>query len=107
MFVFAFVFVFVGPQVPRGPSGERMVETQMRRAPICSQEGKTSATPAESVRPSLPKLAQQPKEAKMQEVKQAAIAFTQSYTVFVTILQLSIFHTIATAKVLQKPVKSN
>ena len=56
--------------------------------------------------PSLPKLAQQPKEAKMQEVKQAAIAFTQSDTVFVTILQLSIFHTIAT-KVLQKPVKSN
>ena len=74
VFVFAFVFVFVGPQVPRGPSGERMVETQMRRAPICSQEGKTSATPAESVRPSLPR-AQQPKEAKMQEVKQAAIAF--------------------------------
>ena len=43
----------------------------------------------------------------MQEVKQGAIAFTQSHTVFVTILQLSIFHTIATAKVLQKPVKSN
>ena len=106
MFVFSFVFAFVGPQVPGGPSGERMVETQMRRAPICSQEGKTSATPAESPCPSLPKLAQQPKEAKMQEVKQAAIAFTQSDTVFVTISQLSLFHTIAT-KVLQKPVKSN
>ena len=58
VFVFSFVFAFVGPQVPGGPSGERMVETQMRRAPICSQEGKTSATPAESPCPSLPKLAQ-------------------------------------------------